>query len=118
MTIPQRLRAWWLKWNDLPWGLAAIVGTICAYYMIKRLDPRAGLDGFAVMFTWGLGISKGAIITFSAWWAKHRYTVDLSREEEIMMLDRATRGEGIWVLAIDRLEWAMWLFFWYAVLSY
>lgn len=115
----QKVLEFWAHWAEIPWILVVLCLMVVAFYVLPRIDPRSGIDGFGDLFFFLIAIVKGMLITFGAWWCKKTYTHDLSKQDEITMLDRSSKnpGEIPWTLVIDRLEWVGWILFWLFVFS-
>jgi hypothetical protein len=103
------------------WSIGLLLLLVAAYFMAQRLDPNAGIskaDIWATAVLMLVGVLKVIVLTFTASWCKDKYTKDLSDADEEILLDRVSaQGNGLWVLILDRLEWAFWLgFCWLVVL--
>ncbi len=111
--------AWsWLSyWREVPWTLLALAGVVFGYYLIPQIDPTAGIDGWGDLWATGVAVLKGMVIAFSAWFCKDHFMVDLSSEDETLLMDRASRGEGIWVLLIERVTFFVWLLLWWSLVA-
>lgn len=106
-------------WQEVPWALVALAGMVVAFYLLPRLDPSAGIDGWGRLWTLGMSVLVGQVVAFSAWWCKNHYMVDMSDEEEKLIMDRASRSNKAWtpllVIVIDRLTFFGWLLLWLLV---
>lgn len=102
------------NWQDLAIWLPIVIGLLlAATYLLPRADPMAAVDGLGFLQGYAALLMKGVLITFAAWMCKRTYTIDHDDDSESYMLESSN-----WrMLLIDRLEWAMWLFLWYVVLS-
>lgn len=105
-------------WKEVPWTVLCLLGLVIAFYLLPKFDPNSGIDGFGSLFGLGLGVVKGMVIAFSAWWCKAHYMVDPTDDEEKTMMDRASRGDGVWALAIERGSFFGWLLLWYYVVQH
>lgn len=105
------------RWQELIiWAPIAAALLLAATILIPRFDPHAGVDGLGFLQGYAVLLLKGVAIVFMAWLCKRTYTVDMTDEQDRVLLDFALEGRWI-ALAIDRAEWAMWLLLWYAVMS-
>lgn len=112
-----RLRTFLAHWQDgLIWIPVTIVLLLLATYGLPLLAPNTAVDGLGFLQGYAALLFKGALATFGAWMCKRTYTQDWSDVDETRMAQSAQ--QGAWqLLAIDRLEWAAWIAFWYFVLS-
>lgn len=113
----RRIRDFVKEWQDvLLWIPAFALLLVVVTYTVRWFDPRAGVDGLGFLQGYTALLLKGVLVTFMAWLSKRTYTVDRSDTDEATMGEAAL--EGRWIpLAIDRLEWLLWLGLWYLVLS-
>lgn len=116
----ERAKAFVHEWQEVAVsGPAALLLLVLAYYTIPAVDPRAGIDGFGDLYATLLGVIKGIVVCFSAWWSKRTYLMDLSKEDETWLLNRSAQAPlALGVMVVDRLTWAGWLLFWWWVISH
>ena len=87
--------------------------TAC-YLGLKALDPRIGVEGFGDLFGYLLNGVRAVLIVFTAWWIKRHCWFDLHQATELDLFERV-RGTNDaaarWLIAKDRIEWAVALAF-------
>ena len=112
-----RFRKFVSEWQDaLIWVPGALLLLIAVTLILPLFDPRAGIDGLGFLQGYAALLFKGVLATFMAWLCKRTYTKDLDDGDEALLM-RTAQSTTPWPLAIDRLEWAFWVGFWYFVLS-
>lgn len=104
----KKLKRFVSDWQDaLIWLPVIAVVVYTLYTLIPRIDPRSGIDGFGDLFHASVNILKGVLVTFFAWLSKRVYFFERS--------DSDLRNTSPDEYRTDRLEWLLWLIFWFAV---
>lgn len=85
-----------------------------AWMVLQALDPRIGVEGFGDLFGYLLNGVRAVLIVFAAWWIKRHCWFDLHQATELDLFERV-RGTNDaaarWLIAKDRIEWAVALAF-------
>jgi hypothetical protein len=109
-----RLRAWLKEWQELVWFLVAAALLWQGLEWLRVNDPHAGIEGWANVIALVHGLFQGIVITFGAWVCKRSYQRDHTDAQEDAIWDAALAGNP-WPLALDTLQWALWLAIWLLV---
>ena len=85
-----------------------------SYVLLKSLDSRIGVEGFGDLFGYLLNGARAVLIVFAAWWIKRHCWFDLHQATELDLFERVrdkNDAAARWLIAKDRIEWAVALAF-------
>ena len=115
--MPFRRRAWefWRRNQILLLQLPIMVAFLFGSYIaLKSLDSRIGVEGFGDLFGYLLNGVRAVLIVFTAWWIKRHCWFDLHQATELDLFERVrdkNDAAARWLIAKDRIEWAVALAF-------
>ena len=85
-----------------------------AWMVLQALDPCIGVEGFGDLFGYLLNGVRAVLIVFTAWWIKRHCWFDLHQTTELDLFERVrdkNDAAARWLIAKDRIEWAVALAF-------
>lgn len=109
-----RLKAQIWQWQEvLIWIPTAFFAAWFAYRAIPYLDPRAGIDGFGILFNFLVNGLQLVMTFFLVWMFKRTYWYDIPAHEELRLYESLANNytpENHLIIIRDRLEWLALLF--------
>jgi hypothetical protein len=90
-----------------------VVMLVCAYIVLKAIDPRIGVEGFGDLFGYLKNSVGLAVVIFTSWWFKNNAWHDVTKasEEDLFHEVRQNVPGAFKAKVLDRLEWAFLLCF-------
>ena len=115
VNLKTRIREGWRRNQTLLLLLPlTIIALQLVYIALQALDSRIGVEGFGDLFGYLLNGVRAVLIVFTAWWIKRHCWFDLHQTTELDLFERV-RGTNDaaarWLIAKDRIEWAVALAF-------
>lgn len=108
LTQRSKLGEFLHQWQEpVVWIPLLLVALLVLFYLLPRLDPRTGIDGFGDLFHLVGKLLVLAVACFSAWLFKRTYltVLDEDAERELFNDWRAGDRKALWRLVFDRIEW-------------
>ena len=117
MKVPfkTRIHEFWRRNQTVLLLLPVVVALLhLSYVLLTALDSRIGVEGFGDLFGYLLNGVRAVLIVFAAWWIKRHCWFDLHQATELDLFERVrdkNDAAARWLIAKDRIEWAVALAF-------